>query len=112
MAAGRPLVASRAGGLPELVRPGETGLLVPERDVKALAEAIETLARDAELRERMGAAAQRLIREELTWDAVAGRFESGFERAVAGRSPSERTGVSRHTPQTWRRASHISPSVT
>src|SRR5262249_30683267 len=68
MAAGRPLVASRAGGLPELVRPGETGLLVPERDVKALAEAIETLARDAELRERMGAAAQRLIREELTWD--------------------------------------------
>jgi glycosyltransferase involved in cell wall biosynthesis len=83
MAAGRPLVASRAGGLPELVRPGENGLLVPEGDVDALAAAVQTLAGDPDLRARMGAAAQRLIREELTWDAVAERFESVYEKAVA-----------------------------
>jgi glycosyltransferase involved in cell wall biosynthesis len=82
MAAGRPLVASRAGGLPELVRPGENGLLVPENDVRALADAIELLARDAALRERLGAAAQRLIREEMTWEVVAGRFEAIYERVT------------------------------
>ncbi len=82
MAAGRPLVASRAGGLPELVRPGENGLLVPEKDVRALADAIELLARDAALRERLGAAAQRLIREEMTWEVVAGRFEAIYERVT------------------------------
>ena len=46
MAAGKPLVATRVGGLPELVRPGETGLLVEEKDADELADAIVTLARD------------------------------------------------------------------
>jgi glycosyltransferase involved in cell wall biosynthesis len=85
MAAGRPLVATRVGGLPELVRTGETGLLVPEKDVPALADAIRTLAADPDLRRRMGAASQRLIREELTWDVVAERFESVYERVVRRR---------------------------
>ena len=54
MAAGKPLVATRVGGLPELVRPGETGLLVDEKDADELADAIVTLASD--LRARMGGA--------------------------------------------------------
>jgi glycosyltransferase involved in cell wall biosynthesis len=82
MAAGRPLVATRAGGLPELVRPGENGLLVPEKDVQALADAIAVLAADPDLRARMGSAAQRLVREEMTWEAVAEKFESIYERAL------------------------------
>jgi glycosyltransferase involved in cell wall biosynthesis len=57
MAAGRPLVATRVGPLPELVREGETGLLVPPNDADALAEALLHLARDATARARMGACA-------------------------------------------------------
>ena len=82
MAAGKPLVASRVGGLPELVRPGETGLLVAERDSEALARAIETLARDPGLRAAMGAAGRRTMLEEMSWDVVGERFESVYERVT------------------------------
>jgi glycosyltransferase involved in cell wall biosynthesis len=57
LAAGRPVVASNAGGLPELVRDGETGVLVPSGDHVALANALRSLAEDPARRELMGAAA-------------------------------------------------------
>ena len=82
MAAGKPLVASRVGGLPEIVRPGETGLLVAERDSEALARAIETLARDPGLRAAMGDAGRRTMLEEMSWDVVGERFESVFGRVT------------------------------
>ena len=50
MAAGKPLVASRVGGLPELVRDGENGVLVAEKDSRALADALVALAGDPGLR--------------------------------------------------------------
>jgi glycosyltransferase involved in cell wall biosynthesis len=55
LACGRPVVASNVGGLPEIVKDGETGLLVPPGDVAALRGAIERLA-DDRLRKRLGAA--------------------------------------------------------
>jgi glycosyltransferase involved in cell wall biosynthesis len=58
MAAGKPIVATRAGGIPEVVAEEETGLLVPPRDHEALADAIVRLLKDAELRRRMGEAAR------------------------------------------------------
>lgn len=56
MAAGRPILASTAGGIVDVVVPEETGLLVPPRDVPALAEALERLYADAGVRERFGTA--------------------------------------------------------
>jgi glycosyltransferase involved in cell wall biosynthesis len=56
MAAGLPVVASRVGGIPELVVDGETGFLVPPGDAYGLAYAIDRLLGDATLRERFGAA--------------------------------------------------------
>src|SRR5207249_2718587 len=53
MAAGRPVVGSRVGGLPEMVVDGETGLLVPPSNPPALAAAIERLVFDEPLRLRM-----------------------------------------------------------
>lgn len=56
MAASVPVIATKVGGIPELVADGETGMLVPPGDPRGLAGAIEVLALDAPLRERLGAA--------------------------------------------------------
>jgi glycosyltransferase involved in cell wall biosynthesis len=54
MAAGRPVVATRVGGVPDVVRDGEDGFLVETGETDALAERLERLARDPALRDRMG----------------------------------------------------------
>ncbi len=56
MASGRPVVSSRQSGIPELVEDGVSGLLCPPGDAGALADALERLARDPDLRRRMGEA--------------------------------------------------------
>ena len=62
LAARRPVVSTRVGGVPDVVDDGEDGFLVPVGDVRAMAEALERLARDPELRERMGdAGAERVV---------------------------------------------------
>jgi glycosyltransferase involved in cell wall biosynthesis len=70
-ACGRPLVAADVPGCREAVRPGETGLLVPPHDVKALAEAIVALATDPARRAQMGRAGRALIECEFADDIVA-----------------------------------------
>lgn len=86
MAAGKPLVATRVGGLPQLVQSGENGLLVDERDPDALADAIVMLARDPDLRGRLGENGRTLIRDSMNWDVVAERFESVYERVTRGQT--------------------------
>jgi glycosyltransferase involved in cell wall biosynthesis len=66
MAAGLPVVATAVGGVPELVVDGETGVLVPARDVDALARALGRLVRDPELRARLGEAGRK--RAEALFD--------------------------------------------
>jgi glycosyltransferase involved in cell wall biosynthesis len=61
MAAGRPVVASRIGGIAGIVRDGETGILVPPGDPVALRDALQQLLGDSEQRRRMGAAAQQRV---------------------------------------------------
>ena len=73
MAAGLPVVASAVGGVPELVRDGETGTLVPPRDSAALAAAIRRLVADAALRERLGEAGRLRAEREFSL--------AGFRRA-------------------------------
>jgi glycosyltransferase involved in cell wall biosynthesis len=83
MASGVPVVASRVGGLPELVEDGRSGFLVPAGDVDALADRIARLLGDAELRARMGAAARRAVEERFTTDRMVGAIEAVY-RAVLG----------------------------
>ena len=66
MAAGAPIVATRAGGIPEIVRDGETGLLVPTRDSAALAEAVVRLLNYAALARRLSDAAGVFVRRDGT----------------------------------------------
>lgn len=82
MAAGKPLVASRVAGFPDVVREGENGFLVPEKDVPALAAAILQLAQDPALRARLGAAGRDLVRTTLNWENVAKRFIGLYARAL------------------------------
>jgi len=70
MAFGLPVVASRAGGLAEVVEDGVTGILVPPGDSKALAEAVCRLLRDPELRDRMGEAGRQRVLEKFTIDGI------------------------------------------
>jgi len=84
MAAGRPVVASAVGGLLDLVVDGETGLLVPPRDVPALRAALERLLADEELRRKLGAAGRERAREHFSWPAVTAATIEAYEEALAG----------------------------
>jgi glycosyltransferase involved in cell wall biosynthesis len=66
MACARPVVATTAGGMPEVVADAQTGLLVPPRDHGAMAEALIRLLTDAPLRSRMGAAGLARVRERFS----------------------------------------------
>ena len=71
MAAGVPLVASRTGGIPELVEDGKTGILVPPGDVRALADAIRLLLEHPSLRESMGLHAQIAAQRRFSLERAA-----------------------------------------
>ena len=73
MATGRPVVSCELSGIPELVRDGETGLLVPPDDPPALADALARLASDAALRVRLGTAARALVERQHDQRANARR---------------------------------------
>ncbi len=69
-ACGLPVVAGNSGGVPDAVREGETGFLVPAEDPAAFADAICRLLADAELAKRMGAAGRRAVETYYNWDRV------------------------------------------
>jgi glycosyltransferase involved in cell wall biosynthesis len=74
MALGLPVIGWRSGNLPFLVDDGREGLLVPVGDIPGLGRAIESLARDPALRDRLGRAASVRAEARPTWDQVAERF--------------------------------------
>lgn len=80
--AGRPVVASRVGGLPESVADGESGLLFPRGDVGALAGAMLRLARDPALRARMGSTGRRIASEKFGLDRCAREVEAAFDEVL------------------------------
>jgi glycosyltransferase involved in cell wall biosynthesis/peptidoglycan/xylan/chitin deacetylase (PgdA/CDA1 family) len=89
MAAGKPMVATNVGGLPEIVTPDRTGLLVPPRDPGALAEALVSLLADPDRRRRLGEAGAAELGDR-TIDRVAERFAALYEQllASAGGAPA------------------------
>jgi glycosyltransferase involved in cell wall biosynthesis len=68
MACGLPVVATRVGGIPEIVTDRETGLLVEPNDPQALASAIEILLDNSDLRIKMGKAARKHVEKNFTWE--------------------------------------------
>jgi len=81
-ARGTPLVATRVGGLIDIVEDGVDGRLVPRRDPGALADALEALLRDPEQRRTLAAAAERRL-ESFRMPRIAARFADLYERLLA-----------------------------
>src|SRR2546426_11988066 len=80
-----PVVAGNSGGVPDAVRDGETGFLVPAEDPAAFADAISRLLGDPGLARRVGAAGRRAVETYFNWDRVVRRSE---ERRVGEESRS------------------------
>jgi glycosyltransferase involved in cell wall biosynthesis len=85
MACGRPVVASRIGGIPEMVRHGETGLLVPPGDAPSLAAAIRALLRDQEGRKRLGENGRERVKA-FQAGTVVPRIEAVYQQVATGRA--------------------------
>jgi glycosyltransferase involved in cell wall biosynthesis len=82
MACGKAVVASRAGGIPELVRNGVEGILVPPGDVRGLSRAITRLLSDQTLRERMGKAGTARV-SAFSWDRTAEIVARAYRASLA-----------------------------
>jgi glycosyltransferase involved in cell wall biosynthesis len=87
----RPVVATRVGGIPEVVDEDATGLLVPPRDHRAMAAAIVALLQDQERRRRMGAAGLARVAERFTLEQMVAGTAAVYARA-AGRRRAADTG--------------------
>ena len=85
MAAGLPVVSTAVGGVPELVREGETGLLVPSEDAGALAQALQALVDDPAHRQAMGAAARRHAVARFDIRHTVRRYEQLYEKLLTQR---------------------------
>jgi glycosyltransferase involved in cell wall biosynthesis len=71
---GTPVIASRIGGIPDIVEDGVSGLLVPPGDADALAAALRRLRDDPALARRLGEAGRRRLREQFSWPAIVQRW--------------------------------------
>jgi glycosyltransferase involved in cell wall biosynthesis len=82
MAAGKPCVGTRVGGIPEVIDDGATGVLVPPHDPPALAAALIRLLEDVELRGRMGRAALDRVAEHFSVERMVDGTIGAYRRIV------------------------------
>jgi glycosyltransferase involved in cell wall biosynthesis len=104
---GKPIAATRAGGIPEIVEDGVSGLLAPVGDSPALGAHIARLVSDRELAQRLGAAARSKV-NEFSVERMAERTLEVYGRAIARHSPDGRAETSRRTAAASRTSSDSS----
>ena len=84
MELGLPIVASNVGGIPDVVIDGESGILVPEKNPVALADAFKRLAADPSLTEHLLAGARKRISDCFTWDGIIERQIEVYKKVISG----------------------------
>jgi glycosyltransferase involved in cell wall biosynthesis len=83
----RPAVASRAGGIPEIIEDGQNGILVPPGVARALADGIERLLEDRNLASRLGKAGRLTVVERFSVDAMVEKTLAAYHEVIARRRP-------------------------
>lgn len=83
MACGKPVVATRVGGTPDLIRDGETGILFDPGDVDALAEGLIRILENRSRAVAMGRAAREWTERQMTWEGLSRRYEKLYEEVAA-----------------------------
>ncbi len=86
MAVGRPVVASRVGGLQEVVEDGRSGLLAPPGEPQAIAQAVNRLLSDQALRQRLAEAGRERVATQFSLDVMAEKTLALYEDLLASRS--------------------------
>ena len=79
MACGKPVIATKVGGIPLLIKDGQTGFLVDPADEKQIAEKIAYLIDEPTERERIGTLARKFIEEEFAWDKILKKFMQVYQ---------------------------------
>ncbi len=116
LACGTPVVAFDVGGVPEIVRPGQTGVLAPLHDCEALSQAIQWMADHPDARQRMGRAAQDLVRREFEINMQRDRYLELYRSLITDKKsiPSPRkprvveTGELSHEKKEAWKGCHVS----
>ena len=80
MACGTPVICTQVGGMPELVKDGETGFVVPPNDPVSIREKITLLQSHPDLAREMGERGRELVRKDFTWDRTAERCIHAYAR--------------------------------
>jgi glycosyltransferase involved in cell wall biosynthesis len=82
LACGKPVVATAVGGIPEIIEDGTSGILVEPEDARALAVAIRRLLGDPALRERLGRAGRRRVKDAFRWQRMAEGYVRAYEELL------------------------------
>lgn len=82
MVLGKPVIATKVGGIVDVVKDGETGILIPPRDANALAKAIITLLKDKKLAQRMGEAGKRRIDERFIAQTMVKKITALYDELI------------------------------
>lgn len=85
LACSRPVVASAVGGIPEIIRHGETGILVPPADPGAIAAAVIALLKDQGLAKRLATAGRELVLNQFTQEQMLRKTEEVYERVLGSK---------------------------
>jgi glycosyltransferase involved in cell wall biosynthesis len=85
----RPVVASDSGGIRDIVRDGETGLLVPPGDAAALAAALRRVLEEPELAVRLVQTGRRHVATHFSWDTIIDRLAALYDRLAGGTGASD-----------------------
>lgn len=88
MAHEKPVVASRVGGIPDVIKHKETGILIPERQPEALALAVQEILDRPEWASALGKAGLADVRTRFSWEKIACQWQSVFSRALRAESPN------------------------
>lgn len=93
MAAGKPVIGTNSGGVPEIIEDGKTGVLIPPRDPEAMGEAVDKLLKDKKLAQWMGEEGRKRVIKCFTPRAYAKEIERVYAKVLAGKTALGKKGT-------------------